>query len=50
MYMSPTPRHGDIHLVSDMKGVVLLIAQGLSVKQLNHLQKKCTQVYFGMST
>lgn len=37
--MSPTPSLGDIHLISDMKGVVLLIASRLSVKLLNHLRK-----------
>lgn len=39
MYVSPTPHHGDTHLVWDMKGVMLLIAPRLSVKQLNHLRK-----------
>lgn len=37
--MSPAPFLQDIHLVSDTKGVVLLIALRLSVKLLNHLRK-----------
>lgn len=37
--MSPAPFLQDIHLVSDTKGVVLLIALRLSVKLFNHLRK-----------
>lgn len=37
--MAPTSSLEDIHLVSDMKGVVLLIAPRLSVKLLNRLRK-----------
>lgn len=43
--MSPAPFLEDVHLVSDPKGVVLLIALRLSVKLLNHPRKVCPGLF-----